>query len=379
MRKIKNYVRHPMLTDKPLVLYPAGEYGEKSLKALRHLNIEPIAFCDGDQNKSGKIINGIVVRSLKSILSEYGTTGVKYLINSAYNYPQIESVLWSHSIPPDCILTPDIFTYCDTGIIERPIQLTEDEHLQLKNCLLDLLVFFHNVCEKYEIPYYITSGTLLGAIRHKGFIPWDDDIDVAMARRDYNKFYRVVKKELGEKYAIQDIESRKNLALQCTKWQLFTKQNITKIMIDTFPIDNVFCFPNRFNRLQENLHLALIGLGEKYKWYDSHTCTNLLGRMFRGLGIFIIQLCNVTNTGYLHYFVPDSPNLFKNRVYAKSLAENRILVEFEGYKFYAPEKYDDVLRQMYGNSYMELPPQDKQVPSHATTLLVFNVPPTKSN
>lgn len=75
-----------------------------------------------------------------------------------------------------------------------------------KYSCLESLEEFDRICGLYEIPYYAMYGTLLGAIRHKGFIPWDDDIDVAMMREDYNRFIRVAKDEMREPFILRNVE-----------------------------------------------------------------------------------------------------------------------------------------------------------------------------
>jgi lipopolysaccharide cholinephosphotransferase len=367
----QNYYRHPYLTDKPIVLYPAGEYGRKMLKTLTNLGVKPIAFCDKDEAKIGTIINGVVVRELDNIINEFGSKGCKYLVNSVRNYTMIEALLISKGVAKDHILTPDIYRYCDTGIIERPIEVTAADAAKLKKCLLDLLEFFHGVCEKYNIPYYLTYGTLLGAVRHKGFIPWDDDIDVAMLRKDYNRFYRVVKKELGSKYAIQDILNRKNIGLRNTTKRGFAGNFPWIIDIDTFPIDYVFDFPNAFNKFQETASLKLYSLAAKYRWHDRQSRTFILGRFFRVLGMIVVQLCNCFETGFIHDFEPDTRHIRRDRIFAKRMIGKRALVYFEGRGFYAPEHFDDYLRQMYHDDYMELPPPELRVQSHAWAELNF--------
>lgn len=365
------YYCHPYLTDKPIVLYPAGEYGRKMLLTLHKIGIIPIAFCDKDKRKIGTLVNGVIVRELEDIVNEYGGNGVKYLVNSVRNYTVIETLLISKGIEKDCILTPDIYRYCDTGVIERPIEVTDKDIDQLRESLLDLLTFFHNVCEKYHIPYYLTYGTLLGAVRHKGFIPWDDDVDVAMLRKDYNRFYRVIKKELGDKYIIQERLNRKNIGLKNTTLRELASGFDKVIDIDTFPVDYVFRFPNAFNRFQEIVSLKLYYLAEKYRWYDKQYRTCLLGRLFRTLGMTVVQLCNCFDTGLTHDFEPDTRHIQADKIYAKRLIGKRVLVEFEGHKFYAPEHFDEYLRQMYYDDYMELPPLERRVQSHALSELSF--------
>ena len=73
---------------------------------------------------------------------------------------------------------------------------------QLQLCLLGIYKDVRHVCDKYEIPLYLMGGSALGAVRHKGFIPWDDDLDVAMTRRDYRRFCEVFEQELSQKYTL---------------------------------------------------------------------------------------------------------------------------------------------------------------------------------
>ena len=68
---------------------------------------------------------------------------------------------------------------------------------------LDILIELDKICRKNNLCYFLDSGTALGAVRHKGFIPWDDDIDVGMPRPDYNRFMRIAKDELGEAFFLQ--------------------------------------------------------------------------------------------------------------------------------------------------------------------------------
>lgn len=373
MKKRKAYYRHPRLLERPLILYPAGEYGRRMLKELRGLGVEPAAFCDGNAEKIGRKIGwgGVNVRSLESLVEQYGTHGALYLVNSSYNFPQIRARLRSFGIPEDKILSPDFYAYCDTGKSPRPLAVEEEDRKRMKACLMELLLFFHSVCVKYSIPYYITSGTLLGAVRHGGFIPWDDDIDVAMFRKDYNRFYRVVKKELGDTYAIQELPSRKNLALKNSVCRLFGEKYDARIMLDTLPVDFVFAYPNAVNLLQEKVSLCFFRWAQKCRWYDQKGMIRWLGRGFRGLGIGVEQLCNPLHPKWTHFFIYDTPNLSERRVYHQDLIGNRTLLAFEGHSFYGPEQYERLLDQMFGERWRELPPPEQRLFSHMISELRF--------
>lgn len=116
---------------------------------------------------------------------------------------------------------------------------------------LDLLVKFIKVCEKHELTYYADSGTLLGAARHGGFIPWDDDIDVAMLRSDYNRFCEIAEREFEFPYFFQieqtdpgsarkhaQIRNSQTTGINRSEWDYKYKFN-QGIFIDIFPLDNL--------------------------------------------------------------------------------------------------------------------------------------------
>lgn len=114
---------------------------------------------------------------------------------------------------------------------------------------VDILDEVVRICNKYDINYYLAYGTLIGAVRHKGFIPWDDDIDIWMFREDYDRFAKIAEKELSEKYYYQDWHKEKEYPYNFAKVRLndtvvlqkpITKLNIHHgIYIDIFPLDNI--------------------------------------------------------------------------------------------------------------------------------------------
>ena len=127
-------------------------------------------------------------------------------------------------------------------------RLTVDE---LKNYELNILKFIDYVCKKYDIKYFVNYGTLLGSVRHKGFIPWDDDIDISMYREDYERFQKAVIEEDNERYGILSKDNSEwyfqNFFVVIDKYTLLednVKRNRrdSNIFVDVFPID-------RFNDL----------------------------------------------------------------------------------------------------------------------------------
>ena len=127
-----------------------------------------------------------------------------------------------------------------------------DNDLQLKGVQriqLAMLKEFIRICEKYHLRYFLLGGSALGAVRHSGFVPWDDDIDVGMPRADYEKFLAVAQAELGENHFLQTYATDKNYPMNFAKIRnsatAFIQQNVAHInmnhgiFIDIFPLDGV--------------------------------------------------------------------------------------------------------------------------------------------
>ena len=99
----------------------------------------------------------------------------------------------------------------------QAVNLSENERVILRKIQLDMLKQCIELCERYSILYFAVGGTALGAIRHGGFIPWDDDIDIAMPRTDYEKFLAITRQELPEPLFVQTHETEKEYFLDFAK------------------------------------------------------------------------------------------------------------------------------------------------------------------
>ena len=121
--------------------------------------------------------------------------------------------------------------------------------------MLEMVTVLDKICKKHDIPYFLYGGTLLGAFRHNGFIPWDDDLDVAMMRQDYKRLMKVLPSELPEDIALQNNDTDKNYFLFITKLRdkrsFLDEGNFDKvfkergIFIDIFPLDRLLPWTQR--------------------------------------------------------------------------------------------------------------------------------------
>ncbi len=257
-------------------------------------------------------------------------------------------------------------------------------HTEQQKIMLDIMQVFHEFCEKNNLEYFLDAGTLLGAVRHKGFIPWDNDMDVCMMRPQYDRFLEIVKEK---EYHIND-----HLIVELPEDTLFSFVKIgdtrTKLVeypdtypeecyiyIDIFPKDGIDSLTLR-NRILcrrcGNLHLL--------HWFNKHSIPYWMEKK-SGIKKLVAKignrLCKDKNRPYRKQqkiiqkhnkkyplekckYVTTLVNGEYYRISPKSCFDERIILEFEGNKFYAPAGYDEWLRILYGDTYMELPPEDKR-------------------
>lgn len=254
--------------------------------------------------------------------------------------------------------------------------------------IIDLMCVFHDFCEKHQLKYYLGYGTLLGAIRHKGFIPWDDDFDVQMPREDFTRFV----KEFQEEYKESDIYklcSRANtknyiygIPRLCDQRYRYESKNTAVepfdlgIFIDIYPLDNYGDSREDAVKLKKQSGF----MNALYSVYINKTSSS------SSLKTPIRMICNkLLHIKYGNNFSQKIDSIIYDKIkaqtsndnkyigvvcwdeelaqYEREWLDNRVLVDFEQYKFWAPEKYDEILRASYGD-YMILPPENERVMTH---------------
>ena len=248
--------------------------------------------------------------------------------------------------------------------------------LQLKE--LEALKELRWICDENGISYFLFAGTLIGAIRHKGFIPWDDDLDVGMTVPNYHAFQELCKTKLRDGFYLQSPESDPEAGLSYCKLRmdgttlivdyLSDKDIHHGINIDIYPIYRV---PDgSMKRKLQNVAGALYLLMQAGQTPQNHGALLKIGSsviLFLVRGKNRIRLKNACLKQMEKYESTQTKNrrmmhgnagLFKY-MYQSEIYDNTMLAEFEGELFSIPERYDDCLRVYYGD-YMQLPPVEQR-------------------
>lgn len=252
---------------------------------------------------------------------------------------------------------------------------------------LDILKDVHNFCEANNIKYMLFAGTQLGAVRHSGFIPWDDDVDIVMPRPDYDRFCKQYKSENGYEcfnrenagcyISFARICDMRRTHVDCSGLPWINRQ--TGVWIDLFPLDgaedSVDDAARRMPKLRKLMNRGMkvrYALGD-YSSKDSilKKAKLLLYRLFylhdKKKDCFDqhIEQCKLIPFGSTQHYCNWSYNAYGMKEYHHiRTIESRILHQFEDGEFYIMGGYDEALKEKFGN-YMELPPEDKRVAGHA--------------
>ncbi len=251
---------------------------------------------------------------------------------------------------------------------------------------LDMLKEVKRICEKHGIPYFLMGGTLLGAVRHGGFIPWDDDLDVGMCRDDYFRFLEVADQELQSQYFIQDWKKEKHygfpyakMMVKNTVWLEAVSRNVD--ISHGVYIDIVGFYPipddeNARKRVYKK-HLLLRQMILARDGYEALSYkkglkkalfmgTVLCSKCFRTeylKGKYEQLLTSLPETGFSSYFPFGVPYSYKRGITKREWVEDLIPMKFEDDEFMVPRLYDEYLTYAYGD-YMTPPPEDKRMNYH---------------
>lgn len=288
-------------------------------------------------------------------------------------------------------------------------KLNEDEYLkQAHRILMKIMIEFDRVCRENNLKYYLICGGLIGAVRHKSFIPWDDDIDVAMTRDDFEKFEEIAKHTWqGEEFIYVSCKDMKHGAfLDYMNRLIYLKEEIpvniynkiegkgrsdiyNHLALDIYTLDVA---PNDIEAHKKNAKFiqGIYGLCMGHRAYidyseysntkkETKRAVHVLSRIGKVIPLkLLLYLYTKACTKYRNleskfYFESNGwifciPLRFRQVWFAEGTE-----VEVDGYKFMAPKMYHEFLTAMYGD-YMKLPPKEKRHPTHiASSAGIYHV------
>lgn len=259
--------------------------------------------------------------------------------------------------------------------MKRPITSLNE----LQSIELEIMKKVHLFCEENNITYYLAAGTLLGAVRHNGFIPWDDDIDLLMTRNDYELFLRL----------FPSFAKRNNLTMANNRTQKYYGRPMTKV-IDTRTtlVEPEFRHDDEIGVFVDIWAMDVVPEGSSgKKWLKKmrkrkkvlFACNYRFNKKFgfaKNIALFFGHFIN--SKKYVDFFERQSlkfNNIESNflmcylslsqkcECYEKEWFSSKVLLKFEDCEFWAPVGYKQWLTLVYGD-YMQLPPKEKQIPHH---------------
>lgn len=269
-------------------------------------------------------------------------------------------------------------------ITERDYGMKRITQEELKIIQMDILSAVDKFCRDNNINYSLSAGTLLGAIRHKGYIPWDDDIDIAMSRDEYNHFEKIFPEVLDGKYELISIYRDNNwlrpyAVIVDNRTIMNEEQNEEEhgVTIDLFPIDDVPDSDDDFKKYVSKLKFSKrLRDIKRMKWRKGRTFTKNLYLMFLKSLIFfissrmIVRYCDRVaqlnnGKGYTKCY-ETSFGYYAPRSFDKKVFDEFVEKPFEDRQYMCYKNYDNYLSNTYGD-YMTPPPVDKRASTH-----VFN-------
>lgn len=249
---------------------------------------------------------------------------------------------------------------------------------------LDMMDFFHQFCHKHNIHYSLSCGSLIGAYRHKGFIPWDDDIDVYMLREEYKRLQKAFTEYKPDRYVLKSLETDSDYSLPFAKLtdtqtifiDEYSHNDHVGVNMDIFPIDYVcpstFAEQRKFQR--RLLHYLQI---RRRSWKSLNTIKTIKGRLHylllklvitpipaRAIAQKISKNAQKNNKKCHEYLFENVQGFIMKGYFDAADMADYTEVEFEGRKYDAMVGGDHFLRVSYGD-YMQLPPEEKRKTHHA--------------
>ncbi len=368
---VKELIASGRLDGKYIVVFGANKPAMVMVECLEKEGIIIDAIVDNNKQKRDMIATGKMPRingkhmlsAPKDVLGEYRENALILIASQCYHDMCSEIAQMGYDTSTQTIQLLS-FPELPKEKIEGVRYIDQEE---MKNIELQLLKYFRDTCDRLGLRYYLCGGTLLGAIRHKGYIPWDDDIDVFMPVPDYwrlieefqeDEMYKLINAENCQTSYMFTRLIDKRTVLEEIHYPLRSK---TGINIDIFPISG---FPtDDANEVADFTEEVLKLRNEWDDFWFTYGMKDDQEEVYTQLKVKmkdIMTRYDFDTSQQVGYIVTGK---LDRELLARDNFDETVFVEFEGEQYKAPEGYDVYLTNMYGD-YMQMPPKDQQESKH---------------
>lgn len=346
-----------------IVFFGITEATNVGISILMKKGISVYAVIDNNTSRKKMLIEGVTAYKPEELLCPYDENilifiGTPYFDEMSKQVQTLgydkENHIFRFFNPQEMMKR---YSLCDL----KEVTIEESKRIQI-----DILNYIREICEKNGLKYYLAYGTLLGAVRHKGFIPWDDDIDIYMPVKDIYCLYDILRNEKKYEMAMPAKSEGyfyfypriidKRTVLNIVDFPLLIKSGIS---IDIFPL---VALGDNLDQAREKMDCAV----EEQK-YIKHmislrTSTEEIQKRLEQFWTEKLDVDYLATKYCGNIFGPYG----EREILESHIFKNIVPLQFEDDNFYGPKEYDSYLRAIYGN-YLEYPPEDKRVSSHIWT------------
>lgn len=356
---IDTLIENSVFENKKIYIFGTSKIAVMILHFMKKKDIEVTGIIDNDKNKQGYVVGELKVED-PTVLAAYDEEKI-ILIASSYQEEmilQLENM--GYKMDKNIIKIIDLpllmndYSFVDrTGYIEM-----KEKDIRLHQ--MNIMKYLKKVCEKNNIDYYLAYGTLLGGVRHRGFIPWDDDVDIYIKGKDVDRLARLINQ--SDRYKMvtcnncEDFFDQIPLLVDCNSvvdLNCFPLQATTGISIDIFPLYGV---PSKEKELET--YVEKLKNLEMEKWnclYDKKKCHLATLKLNEYISSY-----DFDESEYTGFFL--SPYFTKDYIRTECFAEKQYIM-YEDEEYCIPGGYEEVLTTIYGD-YMQLPPVEKRGKRH---------------
>lgn len=345
-----------------ILMFGSGTPANMAIYYLKIHGIMVDAILDNDFSKQGSIQYGLPVYSPSGYLSEFDDD-ILILIASSYEYSMIHQLNeLGYTSKHICQLIKFEKIMSDFSFVDRT-GYRELNRFELRQHQLNVLRHLKKLCDQYGLRYWLVGGTLLGAIRHRGYIPWDDDIDVYVEMKDLKKLTALLQDDPDFGIATF-VDQSIDISVPCAYMyemasdmdiNYFPTQISCGISIDIFPLTGI---PDTQAELEKYITDAKqLNQNIWKKIYSKQEARKATTEQMKFMSHYDFDKCS--HVGYIY-----SRWGYYKEIFPVEGFINTTQVEFEGEYYRAPLQWENYLVTLYGENYMQLPPESERVPLH---------------